>query len=52
MLGAVLVALAVIVVIPSSFMIGGAVLAGLLGWSLKSDADDRHEGSELVDLNR
>lgn len=52
MLGAILVAIAVIFVIPASFMMGGLVIASVLGWALKDDAEHRHEGSELIDLHR
>ena len=52
MTGAVIVAIIIVIVIPVSLMMSGAVVAGLLGWSLKDDAAERYEGSELVDLNK
>jgi hypothetical protein len=30
---------------------GGAALAAILGWSVKTSVDATHEGSELLDLN-
>lgn len=52
MLGALLLAVIIVVAIPVGLSLSGAVAAGILGWTLKTDADDRHEGSELVDLNK
>jgi flagellar biosynthesis component FlhA len=51
MVGAILVVLAIVVVIPVSLMMLGGVVAALLGWSLKEHAEATHEGSELIDLN-
>jgi hypothetical protein len=50
MLGAVIVALVIVVALPVGLMVSGAVAAVALGWTLKEDGDTRHEGSELVDL--
>lgn len=52
MLGAVIMVLALTVVLPATFMLAGAVLSMLLGWSLWSDGEVRAAGSELVHLNR
>ena len=52
MLGAIVLAVVLVIWIPVGVIMSGAVGAGLLGWALKSDADDRYEGSELIDLNR
>jgi hypothetical protein len=49
MLGAIILAV-VILLIPVGVIMSGALAAGLLGWSLKDDAEGRYEGSELVDL--
>jgi len=50
-LGAVVIVVVLLVVLPVSFLIGGGVVAAILGSSLKADAEHRHAGSELVDLN-
>jgi hypothetical protein len=50
-LGALILALIIVVVIPVSVCMTGAVVAGILGWSAKEDAEARHEGSELIDLS-
>ncbi|HEX6425949.1 MAG TPA: hypothetical protein VFZ79_20825 [Acidimicrobiales bacterium] len=52
MLGAVLIVVVLLVVIPVGVMMSGAVVAAALGWTLKDDADARYEGSELIALNR
>jgi nitrogen fixation-related uncharacterized protein len=52
MTGAILMALVLVIVIPVAVCMSGAVLAALLGWSLKEDADARNEGSELIALNK
>jgi hypothetical protein len=51
-LGAILLALIIVVVIPVAVCMSGAVIAALLDWSLKEDAEERYKGSELIDLNR
>ena len=52
MVGAVIVAFVIVVVLPVGLIMSGAVAAAALGWTLKEDSDSRHEGSELVDLNK
>ena len=52
MAGAVLMAIVLVVVIPVAVCMSGAVVAALLGWSLKEDADIRNECSELIALNK
>jgi hypothetical protein len=49
--GAVIITIVLLVVIPVSVILTGAVVAGILGWSLKENGDATHEGSELIDLN-
>ena len=51
MLGPVLIVIAVVVVLPVSVLMSGAVASALLGWALKSDVDRTHEGSELLETN-
>jgi hypothetical protein len=50
--GAIILAIVIVVVIPVAVCMSGAVVAALLGWSLKDDAEARNEGSELIELNR
>lgn len=49
--GAALVTIALVIVIPVSVMISGGVVAALIGTMLGREADARHQGSELIDLN-
>jgi hypothetical protein len=51
MLGAIILAVIIIVAIPVSIAMTGAVMAAILGWSLKANGEATHEGSELIDLN-
>jgi hypothetical protein len=41
----------VLLVFPVIAIMGSVTIAALLGWSLNADAEDRHEGSELLDVN-
>ena len=49
--GALIIVVVLVVVIPVSVILTGAVVAGILGWALKENGDATHEGSELIDLN-
>jgi hypothetical protein len=49
--GPLIIAFVLLVLIPVAVMMTGAVVAGILGWSLKDDAEERAEGSELLELS-
>jgi hypothetical protein len=51
MLGPILLALAILVVIPVSVMMGLGVVAAILSSALTGNGEATHEGSELIDLN-
>ena len=51
MLGVAILVLGFVIGIPVFLMTMGA-LAGVLGTFLKDDAEQRHAGSELIDLNK
>ncbi len=51
MIGAVVLIVAMLVFVPLLF-VGGMVIAGVLGWSLKVEGEATHPGSELIELNR
>lgn len=51
MLGAVIIVVALLVVLPVAFIATGGVLSVVLGHSLRKEGEYRHEGSELLDLN-
>jgi hypothetical protein len=52
MIGAILMAVVIVVVIPVGVLMSGAVAAALLGTAATSDAEARYEGSELIDLTK
>jgi len=52
MLGAFILAVIILVIIPVSVAMTGAAVSALLGWALKDNAEATHEGSELIELNR
>ncbi len=51
MLGPIVLVVILLVGIPVSVMMTGAVVAGLLGWTLKENGEATHEGSELIDIS-
>ena len=51
MLGAIIIAVIIVIAIPVSIMMTGAIVAGILGWSLKDNGEATHEGSELINLS-
>jgi len=51
MVGTLIFLVILVIVIPVSVAMTGAVVAGILGWSLKDNGEQTHEGSELVDLS-
>ena len=51
MAGAVVMVVLLVVVIPVMFLVGGAVVAAILGSTLKANGERTHEGSEFIDLN-
>lgn len=51
MVGAALVIIALLVVIPVGVLMTGGVAAGLIAHVLRTDVEKTHEGSELIDLN-
>ena len=51
MIGAILIGIVIVLLIPVGVIMSGAVMAAALGTTLKDDGEARHEGSELLDLN-
>ena len=51
MIGAIAIAVVIVLLIPVGVIMIGAVMAAALGTTLKEDGEARHEGSELLDLN-
>jgi cytochrome b subunit of formate dehydrogenase len=51
MAGALVMVFILLVVIPVGVLMSGAIVAAVLGWVLRDDAEKRHEGSELIETN-
>ena len=51
MLGALIIALLVTIGIPVAFMLAGAAVSFVFGWTLSDAAEADHEGSELIETN-
>ena len=51
MLGAIIVAVIIVIVLPVAFLLTGAVPTVILGWLLNDHAVETHEGSELIETN-
>lgn len=51
MLGAIIIAVVLLVAIPVAVSMSGAVVAAILGWALKENGEATHEGSELIELS-
>ncbi|HEY8543575.1 MAG TPA: hypothetical protein VIL36_00955 [Acidimicrobiales bacterium] len=52
MIGAIILVVALVVVIPVGFLMSTAIAAAALGHTLTEDAEARHEGSELIALTK
>ena len=52
MLGPILIVVAVVLIIPPLCLIAGLAFSAVLGWALTDRAEEQHEGSELIELNR
>ncbi|QXC60083.1 hypothetical protein KSP35_17195 [Aquihabitans sp. G128] len=51
MIGPVIILVVLVVVMPVSVLMSGAVASALLGFLVKDDVDRSHEGSELLETN-
>lgn len=52
MIGAIILIAALVVGIPVGFLMSTTIAAALLGQTLTEDAEERHEGSELIALTK
>lgn len=50
-LGAIIIALIILIGIPVGFMLAGAGVSFVFGWTLGDNAEETHPDSELTDLN-
>ena len=51
MLGAIIVAVIIVIALPVAYFVTGAVIAVLLGWTLKDNGEATHEDSPLLETN-
>lgn len=51
MLGTIIFLIILLIGIPVGVMMSGGIGAAIIGHFVREDADKRHEGSELLDLN-
>jgi hypothetical protein len=49
--GAVLIVILLLVVLPAAFWVTWGLMAFLLGWLLKDNGERTHPGSELIETN-
>ena len=50
MIGAVVIVVLVVLVLPPLFLVSGGIVSAVMGWLLRAEVEDRHEGSELVEI--
>ncbi len=51
MVGPIIIIAVLVIGIPVSVLVSGAVVSALLGYFIKADVDQTHEGSELLETN-
>jgi len=51
-IGAIAIVVFLLILFPVGLLMSGAVASAILGFFLQKDGEERHEGSELVELNR
>ena len=51
MFGVIVIVLLLVVIVPVGVLMSGGVLAGIIGWALRRNGEQTHEGSELIATN-
>jgi hypothetical protein len=51
-IGPILLIVFMVALFPIGFLLSGAALSGVWSHLFSADADKRHEGSELIELNK
>jgi hypothetical protein len=49
-IGVIIIVVVLVIAIPVAVLVSAAVGAGVLGWLLTEDVNERYEGTEWVDL--
>ena len=52
MIGAIIIAIVIVLAIPIGMVMSGGAAAAILGHFLKEEGEASHPGSELIDLNK
>ena len=52
MIGAIILAIVIVIAIPVGVLMSGGVAAAIIGHFLKEEGEASHPGSELIDLNK
>ena len=52
MLGAIIIAIVIVIAIPVGVLVSGGVAAAVIGHFLREEGEASHPGSELIELNR
>lgn len=45
-----IIVIVLVVAIPVAVLMSGAIVSAILGWLAKTDAEDRYEGTEYIDM--
>lgn len=51
MIGALILAAVIVIVIPVGFLMTTGLVAGIMGFAMKTNAEAEADGSELIELN-
>lgn len=51
-IGAIIIVVVLVIAIPVGVLVSGSAGAGLLGWFLKDDIEERFEDSEYLEMGR
>jgi hypothetical protein len=49
-IGALIIVAVIVLVLPPVYLMTGGILSAVVGWALRRNGEDTHEGSELIDL--
>jgi hypothetical protein len=51
-IGAIAIVVFLLILFPVGLLMSGAAASAIMGFFLQTDGEERHAGSELIDLNR
>jgi hypothetical protein len=50
-IGPIIIAVVILIIIPVGFLMTNGIVAAIFGYLLSSNAEEMHEGSELLETN-